>query len=94
VSDSVKVEVLLPSIQDLVDNPSHVLSSSAETQLEAFATLVVSSFDLSAADDMNERSSPLWPVYLQTLRHYFKQGLHQLPLGFSFIMTFHLSQMR
>jgi hypothetical protein len=61
-------------MQSLMQDPStvHGRVTLFDPCAEDFAILVVSSFDDSAASDLNNRESLLWPVFLRVLRHYSK----------------------
>jgi U3 small nucleolar RNA-associated protein 10 len=74
VSDSVKAELLVPTMQSLIRDPStvHGQATLFGPCAEDLAILVVSSFDDSAANDLNDQESLLWAVFLRVLRHYFK----------------------
>ena len=71
ISDEVKTQVLIPVIQDLVQ---HSLVDQCDSSLEEYATLVVSSFDRSSSESLNETNSASWPVFISVLRHFFKLG--------------------
>lgn len=75
VSDPVKAETLLPTIQDLTDKER---SSGWEElfgpQFEEFATVTVSALDSSISGHLNDTSSTFWPAFLDTIRFYFQPG--------------------
>jgi U3 small nucleolar RNA-associated protein 10 len=70
VSDGVKAQLLLPVIQGLVRGSIGDPSGS----FEEYATLVVSTFDKSSSDILNETSSASWPVFVSVLRQFFQSG--------------------
>jgi U3 small nucleolar RNA-associated protein 10 len=73
ISNGVKNQTLLPTIQNLVQNP--LLGGVFGSSLEKYATLVISSFDISSSSELNEKSSPSWPVFISVLRHVFRSGV-------------------
>ena len=72
ISNEVKAQVLLPAIQELVQ---HSLVVHFGPCLEEYTTLVVSSFDKSSSEALNEQSSTSWPVFISILRHFFQSGV-------------------
>jgi len=77
VSDLSKAQVLLPMIQELVKEGSDMTELEARfgPLAEQFLALAMSSFDVSTSGDLNESSSSLWPVFIQSLRHCFLHGM-------------------
>ncbi|KAJ7222324.1 hypothetical protein GGX14DRAFT_663256 [Mycena pura] len=69
ISDKTKVEVLLPVLTALGQNSEPALPGSPA---ERFASLVVSSFDLSASSALNDPKGSLWGVFISVLRHYLE----------------------
>ncbi|KAJ7178741.1 armadillo-type protein [Mycena crocata] len=66
ISDKSKADVLLPALLALNRNGAVVPGSSMET----FASLVVASFDVSAAPVLNDQKGSIWGVFVSVLQHY------------------------
>ena len=75
VSDQVKAQVLLPTIQGLVGENSDLVSRFGP-MAEDFLTLVVSCLDGSVSSDLNEASSLLWPVFVHAVQYCFLLGMY------------------
>ncbi|KAH8112066.1 hypothetical protein DFH11DRAFT_1788270 [Phellopilus nigrolimitatus] len=67
VSDGVKLQMLLPIIEEHLDAPSPIADSE-------LATLSLEAFDSSAAKDLNVDESRSWSVLLRALQHYHSLG--------------------
>jgi len=67
ISDKSKAEILLPTIQSLVEKPLSALSKLFGSYLDEIAKLCASSFDLSVLADLNS-GKPLWDVFISLLR--------------------------
>ncbi|KAL6308934.1 hypothetical protein BKA93DRAFT_724934 [Sparassis latifolia] len=64
----VKSQVLLPTLQKVLDKLSRVTRAEDVDQLyQDFSSLIVSSFDRSAASDLNDQSKPVWSTFEQVL---------------------------
>ena len=76
VSDQVKAQILLPVMQMLVqDSPSkEKLAARYGSRLEEFTSLLLSSFDQSISDSLNEPDCNLWPIFILSLEHCFRSG--------------------
>jgi U3 small nucleolar RNA-associated protein 10 len=74
VSDKVKAQVLLPTIQEFVQEPVSTRSEIFERHSQEFYMLIMSCFDASVCNDLNDKSSSLWPVFLLSLRHCFSSS--------------------
>lgn len=75
ISDDVKAQNLLPTLQLLVDNSQREkLAALCGDQFAEFSTLLVSSLDSSLIQDFNHSESNLWPVYLGIVYHYSNTG--------------------
>jgi hypothetical protein len=75
VSDPAKAEALLPTIQALKNKEqASDWEKSFGPQFEEFASATVSALDLSVSGRLNDTSSTLWPVFLDTMRFYFQPG--------------------
>jgi len=78
VSDQAKAEALLPTIQDLTDRDR---ASDWEklfgSQFEEFATIIISALDSSVSAHLNDTSGAFWPVFLHTIRFYFRPGKYR-----------------
>ena len=84
VSSDVKADALLPTVQDFIQSPApaHGLVPVLGPHAEEFATLVVSSFDASSADHLNDKSLSLWPVFLQMVHYFTRSGRGRFSLLF------------
>lgn len=77
ISNGVKAQTLLPAIQNLVQNSLGTAVSGAS--LEKYAALIISSFDVSSSDELNDQNSSLWPVFVSLLRYVFQSGVQVVP---------------
>ncbi|KII90106.1 hypothetical protein PLICRDRAFT_686024 [Plicaturopsis crispa FD-325 SS-3] len=71
ISREVKVQMMLPTIEQLVLDPdSGGVFKTFGAHFEKFSALTLSLFDASAAKDLNKPDSVAWPVFLKSIRHY------------------------
>jgi U3 small nucleolar RNA-associated protein 10 len=77
VSDPVKAQLLHPTIRKLVQPTTRkeTLNDIYGVHLKEFTALVLSSFDQSIANDLNETRDDLWPTFLLCIDHCFKSGM-------------------
>ncbi|KAG6868786.1 hypothetical protein C0993_010713 [Termitomyces sp. T159_Od127] len=66
VSDSAKAEILFPTIKSLL------ASKKSDATLRDLTDRVMSCFDSSVAEDLNEEKSALWDLYLSVIRFHFE----------------------
>ncbi|KAF8654764.1 hypothetical protein AX16_003419 [Volvariella volvacea WC 439] len=66
LSDKTKITTMLPIINQTLFSPA---SGPVDPSVEALQSLILSSFDASIAQDLNEQSSASWPVFLKILGH-------------------------
>lgn len=86
VSNKAKALVLLPTFDSLIeDRSSSGVANHYDQCLEEFASLVVSSFDASVSNDLNDQNEPLWNVFISTLRYYFTSGAPTVPIASSLV---------
>ncbi|KAI0070967.1 hypothetical protein K474DRAFT_1669523 [Panus rudis PR-1116 ss-1] len=80
VSSPVKAEVLLPTIQALVDNLAgpNIVPKFGD-RYESFATLVVSTFDRAASDCLNQADGTAWSAFEQAILYFFRSSSHSGP---------------
>ncbi|EPQ56067.1 hypothetical protein GLOTRDRAFT_129071 [Gloeophyllum trabeum ATCC 11539] len=75
VSHRAKAEMLLPLLQGIAADPGAEASVAAMGDaFEEFCTLLVGCFDVSLTKEFNNGGSPVWPVYLGTLRRASDEG--------------------
>lgn len=70
VSDKAKAQILSPIISDLISEDIPLQGSTQED----LASLCISSFDSSAANELNEVRGSLWDLYISTIRRFFVSG--------------------
>lgn len=70
VSSSVKSQMLMDTIQSV----GPTTASAFGPLYEEFSVLLISVFDASAADSLNDTSGTAWITYQDTLRHFFQSG--------------------
>ncbi|KAI0651200.1 hypothetical protein C8Q79DRAFT_1004507 [Trametes meyenii] len=78
VSNPVKAQVLLPTIEALVDEQAlaDIVSGKVSSDL---ATYAVSAFDLSSAEDLNDTAKNTWAVYEKLLSTVLKNDHWERP---------------
>ena len=69
-SDKAKAQILAPVISDLVSSDIPLQGSTQED----LVNLCISSFDSSAANELNEVRDSLWELYISTIRRFFVSG--------------------
>lgn len=79
ISDSAKAQMLLPTIQMLLS----ASATEANSQLAELADIVVSCFDISVTNDLNDEHNPLWDTFVSVLRSTFESGHLNLWLSWS-----------
>lgn len=75
LSSPLKSKMLGLSVQSLYNEQSAIaLSTRFGNLYEEYAVLLASSFDVSAAEGMNEVDGVGWTTYLQLVKHFFRSG--------------------
>jgi U3 small nucleolar RNA-associated protein 10 len=82
ISDNAKAQVLFPTLQMLLST-SATETNESNSQLAELSDIVVSCFDTSVANDLNDEQNILWDAFLSVLRGTFKSG-HPNPLAVLF----------
>jgi U3 small nucleolar RNA-associated protein 10 len=70
ISDKAKAQILSPVISDLISADIPLPGSTQEDLI----SLCISSFDSSAAHELNEVRDSLWDLYISTIRRFFVSG--------------------
>ncbi|EJD05052.1 uncharacterized protein FOMMEDRAFT_105292 [Fomitiporia mediterranea MF3/22] len=68
VSDTVKLQMLLPIIEEALESP---ISTGDEKELQVYA---LEAFDSSSAKEVNPEDSSAWFVFKRAVKHYFSNG--------------------
>lgn len=75
ISNKAKIEILLPTIQAVVDNVSSVEATDTFSKYsEEFLTRLLSSYDSAAATYLNDTPSA-WDNFSQLLQTFFRSGI-------------------
>jgi U3 small nucleolar RNA-associated protein 10 len=74
VADLSKLQMLLPTIQEVLADSPTTLETSFGDSFPAFVALLLRSFDISAAKALNESSGASWFLYTQALKKAFVPG--------------------
>lgn len=72
ISDQVKVQALFPCLQELVQSP--ILGGRLGPHLEEYTALLLSSFDISSSNELNDPESSFRSVFISSLRQFFQPG--------------------
>lgn len=70
ISDKAKAQILSPVISDLIAADIPLQGSTQEDLI----SLYISSFDSSAAPELNEVRDSLWDLYIATICRFFVSG--------------------
>lgn len=75
ISSPVKLNMLVSSVQSLSDEKlAATVSARFGALYEDYAILLASTFDLSAAEGLNEPDGDTWTTYVQVLKSFLRSG--------------------